>query len=68
MREQIEKKIGCSIEEFLKKVMEEPNPISEAEYNGSFSIFSNEENDFIYDIIQKMSKTQSLDCRKEDRI
>lgn len=55
MWEQIEEKIGCTIEEFLKKVMEKPVPTTEAEYNGPFSIFTNEENDFIYEIIKKMA-------------
>lgn len=55
MRERIEKKIGCTIEEFIKRVMEQPDPISEAEGNGPFSIFTDEENDFIYDVIQKMA-------------
>ena len=51
MREQIEKKIGCTIEEFVKKVNNSPIPDGEAEYPNPFSIFTVEENDYIYDVM-----------------
>lgn len=54
MREQIEKKIGCSIEEFIKGIVDEPVPSSEAEYPNPFSIFTDEEGEFIEKIAQEM--------------
>ena len=54
MREQIEKKIGCSIEQFIKNIVESPIPNSEAEYPNPFSIFTYEEGEYIEEVAKTM--------------
>lgn len=55
MREKIEKKIGCTIEAYLKKIKEPNRPRTEMEYDNPFSIFTIEENEYIYEeVIKKM--------------
>ena len=53
MRSQIEKKIGCSIEEYLEKAKNRSREY-EAEYPNPFAIFTVEERKFIQTIIDKM--------------
>lgn len=54
MRERIEKKIGCTIEEFIRREVEEDDPPYEAEYPNPFSILTHEEGKFVEDIARKM--------------
>lgn len=54
MRETIEKKIGCTIEEFLHKLQKAPVPPNEAEYPNPFSIFTYDERRYIDGVISEV--------------